>query len=160
MKLFCLGSPALSSLFYGFLAGIFYLGASAAPAQSSARSSDDAIIAVLHAQQEAWNRGDIEGFMNGYMRSDETIFVSGDELTRGWKTVHDRYRTKYSDRAKMGTLIFSDLQITELSSDAALASGRWQLKRANDNPRGRFTLILRNTPDGWRIVHDHTSEAR
>jgi len=160
MKLFCPGSPALSSPFYGFLAGIFYLAASAAPAQSSAHSSDDAIIAVLHAQQEAWNRGDIEGFMNGYMRSDETVFVSGDELTRGWKTVHDRYRTKYSDRAKMGTLIFSDLQITKLSSDAALASGRWRLKRANDSPHGRFTLILRKMPDGWRIVHDHTSVAR
>jgi ketosteroid isomerase-like protein len=160
MKLFCPRSPALSWFFYGFLAGIFYLEASAAPPQSLAYSSDDAIIAVLHVQQEAWNEADIEGFMNGYLRSDETVFISGDELTRGWKTVHDRYQSKYSDRAKMGTLIFSDLQITKLSSDAALASGRWQLKRANDNPHGRFTLILRNTPDGWRIVHDHTSEAR
>jgi ketosteroid isomerase-like protein len=156
MKLFCPGLLPSSLFFCSFLAGIFYLGASAAPAHSS----DETIIAVPQAQQEAWNRGDIEAFMDGYMRSDETLFVSGDELTRGWKTVHDRYRRKYSDRAKMGTLIFSDLQITELSSDAALAFGRWQLKRANDSPHGRFTLILRNTPDGWRIVHDHTSEAR
>ncbi|HEY2103631.1 MAG TPA: DUF4440 domain-containing protein [Chthoniobacterales bacterium] len=160
MRLSWPGSPALSWFFCGFLAGIFYLGASAAPGEPAARSSDDAIIAVLHAQEEAWNRGDIEAFMNGYLRSDETVFVSGDQLTRGWKTVHDRYQNKYSDRAKMGILIFSDLEITTLSNDAALASGRWQLKRADDNPHGRFTLIFRNTPDGWRIVHDHTSEAR
>lgn len=160
MTLFRADSPVVFWFFCSFFAGIFYLGASPAPSGSPARSSDDAIIAVLHAQQEAWNQGDIEGFMNGYMRSDETVFVSGDELTRGWKTVHDRYQSKYSDRAKMGTLIFSELQITTLSGDAALASGRWQLKRANDNPHGRFTLILRNIPEGWRIVHDHTSEAR
>ncbi|HMJ60925.1 MAG TPA: AtzH-like domain-containing protein [Bryobacteraceae bacterium] len=118
-----------------------------------------AIRAVIQSQQDAWNRGDIDAFMNGYARSDKTVFVSGDEVTRGWQTVRDRYKAKYSDREKMGTLNFSDLEITELGPDAAVALGRWELKRAKDNPHGRFTLIFRQTPEGWRIVQDHTSAA-
>jgi len=149
----------LSSGLVGFIVAVFYLGASAAPAQSPTATSDEAIAAVLQAQQEAWNRGDIEGFMKGYMHTDDTVFISGDEVTRGWQTVHDRYRTKYPDSAAMGTLIFSDLHISQLANDAAVVLGRWELKRANDNPHGRFTLILRKTPDGWRIAHDHTSAA-
>jgi uncharacterized protein (TIGR02246 family) len=117
------------------------------------------IRAVLRAQQEAWNRGDIDGFMNGYARAETTVFVSGDEVMRGWQTVRDRYLKKYNDRAKMGTLTFSDLEIEQLGPDSAVALGRWELNRASDNPRGRFTLIFRKMPDGWRIVHDHTSAA-
>ena len=114
---------------------------------------------VLRTQQEAWNRGDIDSFMNGYARAETTIFVSGDEVTRGWQTVRDRYLKKYSDRARMGALTFSDLEIEQLGPDSAVALGRWELKRANDNPHGRFTLIFRKTAAGWRIVHDHTSAA-
>jgi ketosteroid isomerase-like protein len=75
------------------------------------------------------------------------------------KTVRDRYKKKYPSSTKMGTLKFSDLEITPLSSDWAVATGRWKLKRANDQPHGRFTLILKHLPEGWRIVHDHTSAA-
>ena len=117
------------------------------------------IRAVLNTQQDAWNRGDIDSFMNGYARAETTVFVSGDEVTRGWETVRDRYVKKYGDRVTMGTLAFSDLEIEPLGPDSAVALGRWELKRANDNPHGRFTLIFRRTPDGWRIVHDHTSTA-
>ena len=117
------------------------------------------IRAVLSKQQEAWNHGDIDGFMNGYERAETTVFVSGDEVTRGWQTVRNRYFKKYGDRAKMGTLTFSDLEIEPLGPDSAVTLGRWDLKRANDNPHGRFTLVFRHTPDGWRIVHDHTSAA-
>jgi uncharacterized protein (TIGR02246 family) len=115
------------------------------------------IQSVLTAQQDAWNRGDIDAFMNGYARSTSTVFVSEDEVTRGWETVRERYRQKYSDRTKMGTLSFSDIEVTMLSPDAAVVLGRWRLKRANDEPHGRFTLIFKRLPEGWRIVHDHTS---
>ncbi len=117
------------------------------------------IRSVLRAQQEAWNRGDIDGFMNGYARSPSTVFVSGDEVRRGWDRVRERYRTKYSDRTKMGTLTFSEIEITLLSPDAAVVLGHWSLKRAKDRPHGRFTLIFKRLPEGWRIVHDHTSAA-
>ncbi len=117
------------------------------------------IRAVLDAQVAAWNRGDIEGFMDWYWRSDETVFVSGDTVTHGWQTVLDRYKKGYSTREKMGTLTFSDLEIKLISKDAAVATGRWQLTRTGDSPHGRFTLIFRKTRQGWRIVHDHTSSA-
>lgn len=118
-----------------------------------------AIRAVLDAQVAAWNRGDIDGFMEGYWRSPETVFVSGDTVTHGWQTVLDRYKKGYDTREKMGTLTFSDLEIKVMSKDMAVATGRWQLARAADTPHGRFTLIFRKTSEGWRIVHDHTSSA-
>lgn len=116
-----------------------------------------AIRNVLDEQVQAWNRGDIEGFMKGYAKSDETTFVSGDAVTRGWQTVLDRYKKKYDSREKMGTLAFSELEIKTLGDRSAVVIGRWQLTRAEDTPHGRFTLIFRRTTDGWRIVHDHTS---
>lgn len=126
-------------------------------AEEQSGATDSEIQKVIRTQEEAWNRGDIEGFMNGYWRSEQTVFVSGDEVTRGWQKVLDRYKAKYSDRAKMGTLTFSNLEINKLSDDSAIALGSWELTRANDRPRGRFTLILRRFPEGWKIIHDHTS---
>ena len=113
----------------------------------------------MSAQAAAWNRGDIDGFMNAYARSDATEFIAGDKLSRGWQTVRDRYKKKYDSREKMGTLIFSELRITRLGGNVALVIGRWRLVRKSDKAHGRFTLLFRRTPDGWRIVHDHTSAA-
>ena len=135
------------------------LGSTSFSEESAKADSASEIHAVLNAQQESWNRGDIDEFMNGYWRSDQTVFVSGDDVSRGWQKVLDRYKTKYSDRAKMGTLTFSDLEITPLSDESAVVLGRWKLERRKDQPHGRFTLIFRRFPDGWKIVHDHTSAA-
>ena len=115
------------------------------------------IRAVMTAQVVAWNRGDIDGFMDGYARSTTTEFVSGNKITRGWQTVRDNYRKKYDSRDKMGTLKFSEITVTPLASDAAIVLGRWELLRQKDKPHGTFTLLFRRTPAGWRIVHDHTS---
>ena len=128
---------------------------------SNAQSNRDAkaVSAVLDAQVAAWNRGDIEGFMEGYDKSANTVFISGDTVTRGWQTVLDRYKRGYATRDKMGTLAFSELDIKPMNRDTVIVVGRWQLTRAGDAPRGRFTLIFRRTKDGWRVVHDHTSSA-
>ncbi len=131
---------------------------------SSAQNRQDtksiaAIRAVLDAQAAAWNRGDIEGYMDGYNRSPDTVFVSGDRVNRGWQGVLDRYKKTYDSRDKMGVLTFSDLEITMLSKDAAIVLGRWHLQRSKDEPHGRFTLLFRKTNAGWKIVHDHTSSA-
>ncbi|HEX5701774.1 MAG TPA: nuclear transport factor 2 family protein [Pyrinomonadaceae bacterium] len=131
------------------------------PALAQNRGNNEpiaAIRAVLDAQTAAWNRGDIEGYMDGYERSPHIVFISGDRLTRGWQTVLERYKKSYDTREKMGVLTFSDVEITVLSKDAALVFGRWQLQ-TKDEPRGRFTLLFKKTKNGWRIVHDHTSSA-
>ena len=121
--------------------------------------TEAAIRAVLDAQAAAWNRGDLEGYMDGYDRSPNTEFVGGDTITRGWQTVLERYQRNYNSREKMGVLTFSEIEINVLSKDSALVLGRWRLKRANDEPHGTFSLLFRRRKPGWRIVHDHSSSA-
>ena len=127
------------------------------PGGAAEAAEPNPIRAVLEAQTAAWNRGNIDGFMEGYAHSPKTIFVSGDEVTRGWQTVHDRYARKYDRREKMGTLTFSEIEITTLGEDAAIVLGSWSLLRKDDRPHGKFTLLFRKLPEGWRIVLDHTS---
>ena len=112
---------------------------------------------VMDAQTLAWNAGDIEGFMKGYWNSPELVFVSGANVTKGWQPTVDRYKKNYDSRAKMGTLVFSDLEIEVLSKNSAVVLGSWALTRETDNPKGKFTLIFRKFKDGWKIIHDHTS---
>jgi ketosteroid isomerase-like protein len=120
---------------------------------------DGSVRAVLEAQQAAWNRGDIDAFMDGYDRAETTTFVSGDELFQGWQKVLERYKQRYKSRDEMGTLTFSDLSVKPISADFALADGRWQLIRANDKPNGRFTLLFQRIKGSWRIIHDTTTAA-
>jgi ketosteroid isomerase-like protein len=133
------------------------LFAASVSAQSKNERVADEIRLVMNAQVAAWNAGDIDAFMRGYWNSEKLVFVSGDNVTRGWQPTIDRYKKRYDTRAKMGTLTFSDLEIEVLSKDAAKVLGNWSLAREADNPRGKFTLIFRKFQDGWKIVHDHTS---
>ena len=131
----------------------------ASSAQTAKQVSDAkaAIRSVMDVQAAAWNNGDIDGFMRGYWNSPDLVFVSGANVTRGWQPTLDRYKKGYDSRAKMGTLTFSDLEITVLSKDAAVVLGSWSLAREKDNPHGKFTLTFRKFKEGWRIVMDHTS---
>jgi uncharacterized protein (TIGR02246 family) len=130
---------------------------SALALQAQAKKDDAAIRRVMDDQAAAWNRGDLEAFMQGYWRSDKLVFVSGDRVTRGWQQTLDNYKKNYATREKMGKLTFSDLEITVLSKDAAVVLGSWSLARQNDNPKGKFTLVWRKFRSGWRIVMDHSS---
>jgi uncharacterized protein (TIGR02246 family) len=140
-------------------AAVVYGYQKAAPRSRKEDANAEAVRAVIEAQAAAWNRGDVEGYMEGYAKEDTTTFVSGDNITRGWQTVLERYKARYDTRAKMGTLTFTELEIKPLSEFYFIATGRWQLTRETDTPHGRFTLIFRRTNAGWRIVHDHTSSA-
>ena len=117
-----------------------------------------AIRAVLDKQAAAWNRGNIDEYMAGYAKSDDTMFV-GTDVTRGWTNVRDRYKAKYTSRAKMGTLVFSDLDFRPFGADDVIVTGAWKLTREADTPHGRFTLIFHRIPHGagWKIVYDHSS---
>jgi ketosteroid isomerase-like protein len=112
---------------------------------------------VMDDQSAAWNSGDIDGFMSGYWRSEKLVFISGDNVTRGWQPTLDRYKKGYDSRAKMGTLKFSGLEFFPISKDAVIVLGSWELTREKDNPHGKFTLTFRKFKEGWRVVMDHTS---
>ena len=144
----------LAALFVTILVCAIATGAQSAAQQAQIKSE---ILKVMNDQTAAWNRGDVDSFMLGYWNSDKLRFVSGDTVTLGWQSTLDRYKRNYNSREKMGTLAFTDLTIDVLSKDAAIVLGSWALARANDNPKGKFTLVFRKFRDGWRIVHDHTS---
>lgn len=119
-----------------------------------------AIRAVLDSQTEAWNRGDLEAFMDGYQRSSDLTFYTHQGVEQGWDAVLDRFRSRYQKGSQsMGTLKFDELRIELVSPDTAIARGRYQLLAAQPS-QGLFTLLLRKSAAGWRITHDHTSEQK
>jgi beta-aspartyl-peptidase (threonine type) len=115
---------------------------------------------VLDDQVAAWNKGDLDGFMAGYWKSDELTFYSGGDVTTGWQSTLERYRKRYqSEGREMGKLEFSDVRIKQLADDTAWVRGRWKLVTSKETLGGLYTLIVQRMPEGWRIIHDHTSAA-
>ena len=139
------------------LACLLVAGATASLAAEPSPSV--AVRALLDAQVEAWNRGDLEGFMAGYWRSPELVFCSGATVTKGWDATLARYRKRYrSEGREMGRLRFDGIEVIPLGADAALARGAWHLTMGDGKePHGLFTLLLRRLDGAWVIVHDHTS---
>ncbi len=128
---------------------------------SSARASvDPSIQQLLDAQTVAWNKGDLPGFMQGYWNSPQLSYSSGNETKHGYQALSDYYEKAYaSEGRKMGTLSFSDVDTEMLGADAALVRGRWKVVTGEAPKEGVFSLVMRRFPEGWRIVHDHTSKA-
>jgi ketosteroid isomerase-like protein len=124
-------------------------------------SSEAAVEAVLLTQQDAWNRHDLDAFMAGYWNSPELTFFSGANLRNGWQATLDRYLATYASPGhEMGKLEFSALRIEMLGTDGAFVRGSWHLTMSDGKtPHGLFTLVFRKFPEGWKIVHDHTSAA-
>ena len=151
---------AVSWLLMATLFGTFFATASLKPGAQKLKDTDrTAIMAVLTTQQNDWNKGDIPGFMAGYWNSSELTFAGTRGFTRGWQPVIERYRKSYADKAAMGTLDFQELEIRSLGPDAALVLGKWHLQRQAGDVGGIFTLVLQRFPEGWRIVHDHTTQS-
>ena len=127
------------------------------------RAADEAEAAavrrLLDMQVEAWNRKDLDAFLEGYWNSPDVVFQSGADRSDGFEALRARYRKSYQAEGRaMGQLAFTGVEVVVLGPDAALARGRWQLTMPDGKrPGGLFTLILRKRPEGWRIVHDHTS---
>jgi beta-aspartyl-peptidase (threonine type) len=120
-----------------------------------------AVTQVLVAQMKAWNDHDLDTFMTGYWNSPELTFFSGANERHGWQETMERYKATYqSPGHEMGKLEFSNLRVEALGPDAAFARGEFHLTMSDGKtPHGIFTLVLRKFPNGWKIVHDHTSAA-
>lgn len=133
-------------------------GATLPASEAADPTAQQAIRKVLDDQEKAWNRGDLEAFLAGYWQSQELLFFSGKDHTRGWQATLERYRKRYqADGKQMGRLAFSEIEVAILSPEAAWVRGRWALAQGQDKHGGLFTLIFKKVPAGWRIVHDHTS---
>lgn len=122
--------------------------------QSSAKAQ---IESLLKTQQNDWNRGDVEAFLQGYWHSPDVTFSGSSGVARGWDGLMQRYKKAYPDRASMGQLTFSSLEFRELGPKAYLVLGQWHLARSSGDIGGVFTLVFQEFPEGWKIIHDHTS---
>ena len=132
--------------------------AHAAPVRRFEPSDRTAIEAVLRDQMAAWNRGDLASYMNGYAHTPGLIFTSGGNVRRGWQDAFDHYQARYAtDPKAMGTLKFDIDAIDPVGADGAVVLGRWDLTGTEHPGRGVFSLVLERRPEGWRIIHDHTS---
>lgn len=142
-----------------FLSMILLLAAAACTAELAADDSTE-IEGLIKAQEDCWNRGDFEGFMDTYWKSEEMCFQSANSRLHGWETLLKRYKTNYAGE-KRGHLTFTDLEITLLDGGYAYAIGRYNLKYPDDLKQGLFTLIFKKFEGegggGWKIIHDHSS---
>lgn len=114
------------------------------------------IINVMKAQQTEWNQGNIDGFMQGYHKSDSLVFIGSKGPTYGWQQTLDNYKKSYPDKNSMGTLEFSDISVKILGKKHALVIGKWKLIREKDLPQGNYTLTFQKFKNGWKIIADHT----
>lgn len=147
---------------------ILMIAASAVAQRSSASGVNDetivslAVTQVLGSQVKAWNNHDLDAFMRGYWNSPDLTFFSGANERHGWQETMDRYKATYqSPGHEMGKLEFSNLRVEMLGPEAAFVRGEWHLTMSDGTtPHGLFTLVFRKFPEGWKIVHDHTSAAQ
>jgi beta-aspartyl-peptidase (threonine type) len=142
------------------LLGGLLLSVGASGAHSGTLSAaDQGVKALLQRQVDAWNRGDLDAFMSGYLRSPDTSYTSAGTAVWGYDALRERYQKKYGASPEtMGKLHFSDLKVFDLGKRNALCIGQWHLERS-EKPAidGIFSLVLVRTGDGWKIIHDHTS---
>lgn len=164
LRLGCLATAVVFLAFVAFL--VVVLPAVARTLGLSTPAADEAQIrAVLDSQVAAWNRGDLDGFMAGYWRDERLTLMSADRVTTGWDATRARYLKKHftpdkdGKLAERGELAFEELHTESLSPTAAVVRGRYVLKLASNTASGRFTLVFRRYPEGWRITSDHTSAA-
>jgi ketosteroid isomerase-like protein len=116
------------------------------------------VLKLIREQESAWNKGDLKGFMAGYWNSPNLSFYSGRDIQHGWQQTFERYQKRYQGEGKeMGKLEFSDLTADRLAPGIVLARGRWKVQLKSETLDGLFSLIMEKKPEGWRIVHDHTS---
>jgi len=139
-------------MMFSWFAGMYIV-----QAQELKPKDKQAILEVLDKQVESWNKQDIDGFMEGYWKSDSLKFIGKSGLTKGWKATLENYKKNYPDKNAMGTLKFEIINVQGISSRAAVVTGKWMLTRTIGNLQGVFTLIFEQKDRKWVIVYDHSS---
>ncbi len=121
------------------------------------RSQSDLILKLLEDQRQAWNRGDINEYMQGYNQSDSLLFVGKSGPQYGWNNTLENYKKSYPSKSAMGYLSFDIKEIKMISADHAFILGAWHLKREKDEPKGYFTLLVKKIKGQWKVITDHSS---
>jgi ketosteroid isomerase-like protein len=137
-----------------FISLLFSLAAINLHAQMS---QSDLILKLLEDQRQAWNRGDINEYMQGYNQSDSLLFVGKSGPQYGWINTLNNYKKSYPDKSAMGYLSFDIKEIKMISADHAFVLGAWHLKREKDEPKGYFTLLVKKIKGEWKVIADHSS---
>ncbi|MBG49411.1 MAG: DUF4440 domain-containing protein [Pseudozobellia sp.] len=137
------------SILLSFLFSISFLFVSIAQ-----NSDEKAILEIMAQQEKAWSDGNIEGFMQGYWKSDSLTYYSGGRITKGWQTTLDNYKKGYPNKDYTGTLNFTIDQITQINDGAYYVMGQYHLKRKVGDANGTFMIIFKKIDGGWKIVAD------
>ena len=135
----------ISSLFFVFAINLF-----------AQRSQSDLILKLLEDQRQAWNRGDLNEYMQGYNQSDSLLFVGKSGPQYGWNNTLKNYKKSYPNKSAMGYLSFDIKEIKMIAADHAFVLGAWHLKRENDEPKGYFTLLVKKIKGQWKVIADHS----
>lgn len=148
----CFRLLTLFYMLFSWFAGMYLV-----QAQELKSKDKQAILEVLDRQVECWNKQDVEGFMEGYWKSDSLKFIGKSGITKGWKGTLENYKKNYPDKNAMGTLKFEIINVQGISSYAAVVTGKWMLTRTIGNLQGVFTLIFERIDKKWVIIYDHSS---
>ena len=136
---------------------LFFFSAFIFAQQSVSKNDSISIVTKLFKQQDDWNTGDLDAFMEAYLNTENLVFSGSSGPIYGWKATRDRYKKSYSTRQLMGILDFEILNIISLSDSVAQLQGSFYLKRNMEDSRGFFTLTWLKIKDQWFIISDHTS---
>jgi ketosteroid isomerase-like protein len=148
----------LVALGWVFLPLIAFGPLACSPGKGLSAAEQRQIEAVIEPQRQAWNRGDLPAYMEGYARTPRLTFTSGGKIRRGWDETLAAYQKRYGgNRAGMGQLAFEVLDVAPVGAGAAVVLGRWRLRDTPAAGSGVFSVVLEQRPEGWRIVHDQTS---
>ncbi|MHC1704043.1 MAG: hypothetical protein AB9846_09070 [Tenuifilaceae bacterium] len=124
---------------------------------SNFESNKTAIKEVMDKQAQSWSSGDIEGFMDGYWKSDSLRFLGRRGLTKGWQTTLDNYKKSYPDKSAMGKLKFNHISFEPLNNKQMFVVGKWALEREKDTLSGYYSLLWKNIDGQWKVIFDHTN---
>jgi len=124
---------------------------------SNFESNKTAIKEAMDKQAQNWSSGDIEGFMNGYWKSDSLRFLGRRGLTKGWQTTFDNYKKSYPDKSAMGKLKFNHISFEPLNNKQMFVVGKWALERDKDTLSGYYSLLWEKIDGQWKVIFDHTN---
>ncbi|MCX7546954.1 nuclear transport factor 2 family protein [Xanthomarina sp. F1114] len=132
----------------------FFLGFTICTAQTTEDKDKEAILSVMSFQEKAWNKHDLESYMQGYWKSDSLKFYGGNGLTLGWKKTLANYKRAYPSKAETGTLKFVINDISKIEDNSYWVMGEYHLTRDVGNANGVFMIVFKKIQGEWKIVAD------